>query len=69
MACYDQDLAECRVFERSIKPAKTKKWAGRASGAVVGGPIGAIAGDAGKAAGVAHWRRYLRANEGPGMRW
>ncbi|MEZ5504174.1 MAG: YMGG-like glycine zipper-containing protein [Halioglobus sp.] len=43
MSAYEQDLAECQSYARSVKTGeKTAK--GAASGAVVGGLIGAITG-------------------------
>jgi outer membrane lipoprotein SlyB len=54
MSHYEDDLAECKVYSEDVKVAE-KGARGAASGAVVGGLIGAVGGghrDASQAAGV-----------------
>ena len=51
MARYEQDLAECRSYSDEVRTGE-KVAKGAASGAVVGGLIGAITSNPGKAAGV-----------------
>ena len=49
MAAYEQDKAECEVYAQEVRTGE-KAARGAASGAVIGGAVGAITGDSSEAA-------------------
>ena len=49
LAAYEEDLAECRTYSEQVKKGE-KTARGAASGAVIGGAIGAIGGNSSSAA-------------------